>query len=113
MLHTRGTTERLICKGFFFYFTNTKSSARVTSYCDIMKVSLQFAVFSLNNSKCNKNKNIILKHTLIPVGVNTVTLLFPVQIHYFNPCQIHICGSNVPCMASAEKTFIKNIAKEV
>lgn len=111
MLRTRATTERLKCKDFF-YFTNTKSSARVTSYCDITKVSLQF-VFSLNNSKCNKNKNIILKHTLMPVGVNTVTLLFPVQIHYFNPCQIHICGSNVPCMASAEKTLIKSIAKEV
>lgn len=48
----------------------------------------------------------------MPVAVNIVTFLFPVRIHYFNPCQIHICGSNVPCMASAEKTFIKSFAKE-
>lgn len=59
------------------------------------------------------NKNLILKHTLIPVGVNIVTFLFPIWIHYFNPCQIHICGSNVPYMASAEKTFIKSFAREI
>lgn len=68
-------------------------------------MSLQFTTPSLNNSKCNTT---ILKNTLIPVR-----FLFLVRIYYFNSCQIHICGSNVPDVASAEQTFIKIFAKEI
>lgn len=37
------------------------------------------------------------------------------HFYYFNPLfspdQIHICG-DMPCMASAEKTFVQSLAKE-
>lgn len=106
------TTEGWKCKEIFYLFILQITCKN--NLCLLWHIEREFTVCYIFSEWLWiwYNKNLILKY-LKPVGVNRVTFLFPVWIHYFNPCRIHICGSNVPCMASAEKTFIKTFAKEI